>query len=44
MGATRNSVLLLTALSTLGVTEEKQAPPNENPLENNKDNFLDGLE
>ena len=31
-------------LSTLGVTEEKQAPPNENPLENNKDNFLDGLE
>ena len=31
-------------LSTLGVTEEKQAPPNENPLENRKDNFLDGLE
>ncbi|HJM62532.1 MAG: hypothetical protein CMN05_12485 [Roseibacillus sp.] len=31
-------------LSNLGVTEEKQAPPNKNPLENEKDNFLDGLE
>ena len=31
-------------LSTLGVTGEKQAPPDKNPLENNKDNFLDGLE
>ncbi len=31
-------------LSNLGVTEEKQAPPDRNPLENTRDNFLDGLE
>ena len=31
-------------LSKLGVGEEKKAPPNENPLENKKDNFLKGLE
>jgi hypothetical protein len=31
-------------LSNLGVTEEKQASPNKNPLENKRDNFLDGLE
>ncbi len=31
-------------LSNLGVTEEKQAPPDKNPLENTRDNFLEGLE
>ena len=31
-------------LSNLGVTEEKKAPPNENPLESKEDDFLKGLE
>jgi hypothetical protein len=31
-------------LSELGVGEERQAPPNENPLENNNDDFLKDLE
>ena len=31
-------------LSTLGVGEEKTAPPDENPLENKKDDFLKDLE
>jgi len=31
-------------LSTLGVNEERKAPPNKNPLENKKDDFLKGLE
>jgi hypothetical protein len=31
-------------LSELGVSEEKMAPPNENPLENKKDDFLKGLD
>ena len=31
-------------LSNLGVTEQKQAPPDKNPLENTGDNFLEGLE
>ncbi len=31
-------------LSNLGVNEKKMAPPAENPLENKKDDFLEGLE
>ena len=31
-------------LSKLGVTEEKEAPPDVNPLETKGDDFLDGLE
>lgn len=31
-------------LSKLGVTEEKKAPPNKNPLENKGEDFLKGLE
>lgn len=31
-------------LSPLGVNEEKTAPPNENPLDSDNDNFLDGLD
>lgn len=31
-------------LSKLGVDEEKEAPPNVNPLEDKEDDFLDGLE
>jgi hypothetical protein len=31
-------------LSTLGVNEERKAPPNKNPLESKKDDFLKGLE
>lgn len=31
-------------LSKLGVHEERKAPPNKNPLENKKDDFLKGLE
>ena len=34
----------LSNLSNLGVTEQKQAPPDKNPLENTGDNFLEGLE
>ncbi len=33
-----------TDISPLGVNEEKDAPPNVNPLEGGNDNFLDGLD